>query len=124
MEYRRALINLELTWGAGDWMGPLTLTEAGTALLSFHDPERRLDPAMPLRAYQVVPGRYMRVDVDGTPVWTGRVATIAHDLGAMVCGVQGTDAIPELAAWAVSIDLAAGLASDQATALMVGSRMA
>ena len=38
------VITLELTWGASEWMGPLTLTEAGSAAIVFHDPERMLDP--------------------------------------------------------------------------------
>jgi hypothetical protein len=61
------------------------------------------------------------VDVDGTPVWTGKISTIVHDLAAQLSSVQGVDAIPELAAWAVSVQLTAGLVSDQATALLVGS---
>lgn len=115
------VIELELTWGAGEWMGPLTLTEAGAASITFLDPERLLDPGNTALAYPVVPGRYMRVDVDGTPVWTGTVAAIMHDLAGQISTVEGADAVPELAAWAISVDLAAGLVSDQALQLLVGS---
>jgi hypothetical protein len=115
------VITLELTWGASEWMGPLTLTEAGSAAIVFHDPERMLDPGNTELAYPVAPGRLIQVAVDGTPVWTGKVATIVHDLAGQISSVQGADAIPELAAWAISVDLAAGVVSDQATALLLGS---
>jgi hypothetical protein len=115
------VIELELTWGAGEWMGPLTLVEAGSASISFWDPGRLLDPGNTELPYPVAPGRLLQVLVDGTPVWTGAVSTIVHDLAAGLSAVQGADAIPELASWAISVDLAAGLVSDQATALLVGS---
>lgn len=115
------VIELELTWGAAEWMGPLTLTEAGSASITFLDPERLLDPGNTALTYPVAPGRLLQVLVDGTPVWTGKVATIVHDLAGQISAVQGADAIPELAAWSISVDLAAGLVSDQATQLLVGS---
>ena len=51
------VIDLDLSWGAGEWMGPLTLAEAGAATITFYDPDRVLDPGNTTLAYPVVPGR-------------------------------------------------------------------
>jgi hypothetical protein len=115
------VITMALRWGSSTWFGPLTITEAGTAELVFHDPDRLLDPINRDLSAPVVPGRLMRVDVDGTPAWTGKVAAISHDLAAETSTVQGRDAIPELAAWGVSVDLAAGLVTAQADQLLLTS---
>jgi hypothetical protein len=114
------VVSIDLHWGAAEWTGPLTAVAAGTATITLYDPERIYDPGR-LDIAPVVPGRALRVDVDGAPIWTGRVADVTHSLGDELTTVTGTDAVAESATIGVVVDLAAGTTFAQAAQLFAAA---
>lgn len=42
------VVSIDASWGASDWMGPLTSPDTGVCTLELYDPERRYDPGNPL----------------------------------------------------------------------------
>ena len=90
------VLHASWTWGAAEWRGPLTMAEAGSVKLVFHDPDRVFDTANPAGT-PPVPGSRVQVLVDGLPAFTGYVAQVTHSLASHESTLLGHDAVAMLA---------------------------
>jgi hypothetical protein len=92
-------LSMDWSWGTDAPLGPLTDVEGGTIRASLNDPTRRYDPTNPASPIleTLKPGKPLRVTVDGTPAFTGAVASWEHDIETSISDLRGVDAIGELA---------------------------